>query len=481
MGSKADVYKRNVPWFLLGNIFSKAIVFILIPFYTNILTPEEYGLLSTYESLMRLVPLVFSLGLDAAFIRHYHTKKNSGLDVMVKMFSSYYWFVCLVGCLFIISSALFFCFTEERIHELALSLVIVSSLFTQLSLLTTLIWKSEVKAKPITIINCIVAIFSFLATVLFLFLDIGWLSRLYATLCVVSIQALGLFYYSYRKGWLNFSIDLGVVKEGLTYSLPLLPGLLSFWVVGFSDRVILVYYNLESQAGVLSLAAQLSIFIYMVQDSLSQVNAPVFLKRCEDDIRQAKNAQQSFLKLITFIMSLAVFIVILYSKELINLIASDDYKEAANIIFFFAIAQMFRGWYRVFAVILSYLKKVWILSVAAIVQCVVSVLLNFFLIPKFGMYGAAFSSLLSVSLYSFFIFYWSQKYMPLKVSFTLITKYLFFVSFIVFISLFLNFSIDGVWVSLLLKTMFLLVVIWVMVLNFGYSYRFIMGVIKSER
>jgi len=87
---------------------------------------------------------------------------------------------------------------------------------------------------------------------------------------------------------------------------------------------------------------------------------------------------------------------------------------------------MFRGWYRVFGVVLSYNKAVWVLSFSAIVQGIISVILNVILIPEYGMYGAAISVCLSVALYFFIVAFWAQRVDPILINVKLLTGFLVF-------------------------------------------------------
>ena len=72
------------------------------------------------------------------------------------------------------------------------------------------------------------------------------------------------------------------------------------------------------------------------------------------------------------------------------------------------------GLYRVFSTVVSFHKKTWIISSAAILQALVNIVLNFIFIPLFGMYAAAWSSLLSLVGYLAWIAYWSQRLEPVK-------------------------------------------------------------------
>src|ERR1035437_10169346 len=78
------------------------------------------------------------------------------------------------------------------------------------------------------------------------------------------------------------------------------------------------------------------------------------------------------------------------------------------------------GIYRIFTTILSFHAKMWVIASAAIISALLSVFLNFIFIPLFGQWAAAWASFFSVLGYTAWLFYWSQKFDPIKINYRLI-------------------------------------------------------------
>ena len=64
--------------YALGNISSKIVGFILLPFYVDKLTTTEYGMLGTMEATFQLIIALAGLNLYVAFTRWYSDKELQG-------------------------------------------------------------------------------------------------------------------------------------------------------------------------------------------------------------------------------------------------------------------------------------------------------------------------------------------------------------------------------------------------------------------
>jgi len=62
---------KNTLIYGLGHILARAVTFLLLPLYTNIFTPDEYGIISLAYVIMGFMSVVMHYGLDAALMKRY--------------------------------------------------------------------------------------------------------------------------------------------------------------------------------------------------------------------------------------------------------------------------------------------------------------------------------------------------------------------------------------------------------------------------
>ena len=62
---------KNTLIYGLGHILARVVTFLLLPLYTNVFTPDEYGIISLAYVLMGFMSVVMHYGLDAALMKRY--------------------------------------------------------------------------------------------------------------------------------------------------------------------------------------------------------------------------------------------------------------------------------------------------------------------------------------------------------------------------------------------------------------------------
>jgi len=81
----------------IGYIAARVITFLLLPFYTNTLSKEEYGIIALGFFFAGFAKIVFRYGSDSALIRNYELAEDPA--VKREIFSTGFWSVLLTSAL----------------------------------------------------------------------------------------------------------------------------------------------------------------------------------------------------------------------------------------------------------------------------------------------------------------------------------------------------------------------------------------------
>ncbi|AZQ85458.1 hypothetical protein EKO29_16575 [Colwellia sp. Arc7-635] len=412
-GGHFQKYLKNTPWYLLSSFTTKAMGFILIPLFTNYLSVEEFGTLSSLESLGRILPIFISLYLDAAFNRFYYTERNASRKRVSILFSSHFWFILFWGGVVCFLTIILYPYITSDLTNVTLYtflVVVFTQLFSQLAIMVTLIWRANLLAKRLAIFQITISIITVILTIYLLIIaQFGWEARVYALGGMAVFQFLVLMYFSIQNKWLKFHIDFNVLSRSLKFCLPLVPNIAAGWIAMFSDRLILAHYDKLGEVGVYSIAAQVAMLMYVVNDAVTKVQGPIAMSGLVDDKSVAKNNMANFV--IGYLTFCIVFYLslVLFSQEILVYFTNLDYVEAYRLVPILGAVYIFSGVYRVFTNVISFHNKTWLISAAAFFQAFINIALNYLFIPKYGMYAAAYSTLLSMFAYTVFIYYSSQK------------------------------------------------------------------------
>lgn len=232
----------------------KIFIIFLLPFYTAVLSTEDYGivdLFNTYVSL--LLPVIVFQIEDALFrftieVRENEDKKRKTISTVI--FFCIFQSTVFTGVYFVVQS---FLTIPYRWYLLA---NVVVSIFSGAMLQLTRGLGDNVVYAFGSFLNALFAIL--LNIVLVLFMKMG-AEGLFITAIASNLVSIGYIVYKkvcklVRVKW----FDMRLLKSMLEYSLPLVPNYLSWWVIGASDKSVVSYFLGISQNGILSVSQKFS-------------------------------------------------------------------------------------------------------------------------------------------------------------------------------------------------------------------------------
>ena len=399
--------------------------FLLLPIYTNYFSKAEIGFLSTYESLGRMIVFLISLYLDAAFIRFFYKEKADKHQNIPLFFSTHFWFVVVWGGIAAFVITLSVTKIVPGLPPASMYLMpalVYSQLLTQLVSMVTSIWGAELLARRVAIFQIVFSILSLIITMYLITLErVGWESRIYALFFASVIQLITVLYFLINSGWLILGFNWSTIHKSLKYSIPLIPNVAAGWIAMFSDRLVMSYYGLLDQVGVYSIAAQIAMVLYIINDAITRVQGALAMSGLTADPKIAKQEMSKFIHIYFSLMIFFYVMIVFVLPTFVIYVLGEEYMASIHIFIILGWIYIISGLYRVFTNIISYHGATWVISLGAIVQAIFNMAINFIFIPIYGMYAAAISSLLSVLLYSAWIFIWSQKMDKINIEYAKLT------------------------------------------------------------
>jgi O-antigen/teichoic acid export membrane protein len=210
----------------------------------------------------------------------------------------------------------------------------------------------------------------------------------------------------------HFSLKFSgpVLKETLRFGLPLLPSLFACWLIDFSDRYFLTRMTTLEQVGIYSVGARVSSIIILFSTSFQMAWFPYALS-IQHDSDAKKRYSRGMLLFVCAALAGATAITV-FARPILVVLAQPKYYAAQKVIGLLVLATVAYGAYLIANIGLLITKKTTLSSFSIAMGALLNIGLNFLLIPRFGMTGAAVATLAAyfaafVLLYSF-----AQKYYP---------------------------------------------------------------------
>lgn len=408
-------------WYLVSSLFTKGLNLLLLPLYTRYLSPSGFGELNTLLSMVQILAIAISLYLDAAFARYFHEYKYDH-ERLRALFSTAYWFVLGWGTFVLLVTLSTVPYWVRHFASVPMNYIVlafVPALFAQIAQLGLVFLRQSLDTRRTTALDIAAAVISTAVTVPLL---VVWHWGVQARLVGLIFPAVFLFlYYTWyfrSRGLLGPVFEIPLLQECLVYSIPLIPNVASGWISGMSDRLVLAKYADMSAVGLYSLAASLATLLYVLQDAITQVTCAATMSGLVKD-RVATIGKLEKLSFVLWgIMLTADLGLAAFSREFVWVFTTKAYADAAAVVGIYALVYVLAPQYRIFSDIISYHRKTWVISTAAVLMAVLSLLLNLALVPRFGYISAAYTFVLATLVYTAWIYFWCRRYEAISLPWT---------------------------------------------------------------
>lgn len=389
MSRQKDLAK-NTAILTVGKVCTQCISFFLLPLYTAILSAEDYGtfdLFVTYATL--LLPLI-NWQLDQGLFR-FMLDYRGNKDEQKKLFSTLLLSSTVQNIIYVV---LFICIEPflkiENAYFLLLYVVlqVYNALFLQFvrglgySIKYTI--ASFISASATTILNVIALVL----------LRMGLQGLFVSTL---TAQLLTLVYLVISsRSWEYFSLKnarIGTFKRISTYSIPLIPNNLAWWVVNASDRTIISHFLGTAANGIYSVANKFpNVFINFYNILNLSWTETVSLHYNDDDRDEfLTDTMTSLVKLFVA----ACLGIVACMPFVFPILINTKYDAAYNQILILMYAMLFRvlvGLYSCVYVAQKNAKKIAYTSISA---AIINITVDLILINKIQVFAASISTLVA--------------------------------------------------------------------------------------
>lgn len=377
------------------NYFSASVLnillgFVSIPVLTHLVDPSSYGAYFLFLSYAAIFGVLFTLNSNASISRYWY---EESADIRT--------FVGTSIVLSSISILLFYTFLYLFLDDINKYLDITNLFFilllpvTFISLIQSVFFQINVVLKKsilVSIMKVIQKYSIFIITVAFLLttscdkLDIMLFSYVGVSLFVT----LAMLYYI--REHIKIAFDMQSIKYILNYSIALIPYTLGGIFLAQIDRVMLSTFLGMDSVGIYSFAYALANFLLVVTTALLTAWTPEYF----EDIKENNNKKikSDITRILTIIMAIAIMMVFIM-EPVGKLLGNPSYHSGLSNITYFILGLTFFVVFSLYARNIGYEKRTGWLSTIAVCSALVNISLNYYLIPLYGMQGAAIATLLS--------------------------------------------------------------------------------------
>ncbi|MBU2938091.1 oligosaccharide flippase family protein [Lacinutrix sp. C3R15] len=413
----------------LATVLPRMMSFILVPLYTDpkVLSTAEYGRVSFIFAYFVLFNVVLAYGMETAFFRFFNKEENqktvtstSALSLIISSFS-------LLGIAFLCRTQISALINIEVTY---LNLVFVILLLDALVIVPFAWLRATAKPMRYAILKILnVAINLGLNVFLLLFLkdlaeDYSLLNSIYkqdfeisyifiSNLIASAITLLLLLPFYYK---LKFKFDAVLWKKMMQYAFPVLIAGIAYSVNETFDRILLEKLLpatiADEQVGMYSACYKLALFMTLFATAFRLGIEPYFFSHSKSE-----NPQKNYAKILEYFVAFGAVIlltVVVFADVLKPfIIRSEAYYEAMWIVPFILLANFCLGIYHNLSVWYKITDRTKFGAYISIVGAIITLVLNYILIPIIGFKGAAIATFSAYAVMMILSFYFGKKYYPI--------------------------------------------------------------------
>ncbi len=420
MSTKIKRVIKNSFFYTLASMLQSMISFFLLPVYTRYLSPEDYAILALVMSFTGIASALITLqihsGIPRFVVKFLGQKERSRIyfSSIFLLFFAILFFGCLIINIFgdRIIRVMFSHNSRLSYHPFFLiaTWTMLPSLLISagMALLQTL----EKGAKFLLLTVLQVAINVGLSLYFVVSLKSGPLGILWAQL-ISAVCALGFIVFFIRD-WLmiivpRFSQD---IKDSLRYSLPIIPHILSMYIYMYSDRLILQRFVPLADIGIYSIADTFAYILLVIVNATTTAYSPHFLKLAQEDKLNAQVETRKFIQIWWWAIAIIFMAYLLICAYIVRFMTQPAFYPSIPLIPILSIAYIFRGLYCFAANGIFFMEHTKYIPIITISAAVANVLLNLLFIPRFGIYAAAWNTVVSYIITFILAYYFSKNYFP---------------------------------------------------------------------
>ncbi len=400
--------------YAVGTIASQIAGFIMIPIYTRVLTPADYGIIETMMRVVDVVNILLTMGMVEAFLRHYNLAKdeNDRRRLIATTFS-FNLLVIVAGCLLTLPLApqlTKLAFGHERYtHYVAIWLIAI--LINNLMDLPLTLWRAQGKPWRFTTVSVSRLLTQLTTNIIFVvLLRWGVWGVVMSNLINASVWSAALAIAVRRR--YGILLDFGWLRSVLRYGIPLVPASFSQFLLHYSDRFFLTRYVTESELGLYSLAYRFGMLVSIFMRVVVMAWYPWVFATAKSlaDVTPIRRAAA----LVLVVLATTASTLILLTEVVLRVMSAPQFWQASRYVSLVAMGYWFFAAHIPWSVGARLASRTDVVAKAHVLTAVISVLGYAVLIPRYGAWGAAVMTLCSFICLSLSCFFWSEKTLSVR-------------------------------------------------------------------
>ncbi len=394
-------------------ILSKSLVLLLLPVYSRQLSVSEYGIYSLLLTSVAVLTGVVSLGLGSAVARHAVLRNDASPGSFYA--TSLAWHavtgVAVLALAWVLAPAIAAALVGDPARAVWVRLAAATSIVTVLNLTPGSYLRHRERSRAYSVIRVLQFAGLGGANVVALVVFDAGITALLANELAVGLAAFIAHAIVTRDG-LRDGVVFATLSPLLRFGLPLVPATLAMTALSAMDRYVLNALGFHEQLGLYAMAYRFGFLLYLLVSAIQTAWPPIMYAAAEREDAPARFAVL-YTTLIGGFLWIGVALTVV-SPPLVALLTPREYWPGTVVIPLVVAAYVLHGIHAVLGNALYQKNRTWLLALALVAATGANLVANLSWIPRHGMLGAAWATLLAYGVLVGLTYAFAQMVFPVR-------------------------------------------------------------------
>jgi len=403
---------KNLAIYGLGDAGIQAVNFLLLPVYVQYLSKFDYGVLALLASVEAVTKLFFRWGVDGSFMRFWYDCEDDA--ARQRLSSTLFFFLLALNGGLLIVAAVASPFLSERLlgapgYTLALQLVLLNTFAIGFTFIPFHVLRMEKRAREFTTLTFARSAGTLvLRIVLVVGLHMSIMGVIVADLIVTGI-IIAVMLRSFAP-LIRPMFSTAVLRSALAFGLPRVPHGFALQVMAVGDRFVLQLYRPLEDIGLYSMGVSFGLIPKIALGAFEYAWAPFYYATAREP-----GAPRVFSAIATYgVATLALMTAGLsaIARDLLDVVTHGVFVASSGVVGWTAVGVFFYGVYLLTSIGLNITRQTQYYPLSTAIGAATNIGLNFLLIPRYGIIGAAWANAAAYALQAAIAFGFSQRLYP---------------------------------------------------------------------
>ena len=387
--------------------------FLLLPVYVLYLTPFDYGVLFLLAGIEAPAKLLFRWGIDGAFMRFWYDCDDDASRQ--RLASTLFFFLLAVNGVLLAASVLMAPLLSARLlgtpgYTLALQLVLLNTFAIGFTFIPFHVLRMQNRAREFSALTFARSAATLLLRIVAV-VGLGYgVIGIVITDLVVTVVLMAVMVRWFAP-LIRPVFSPAVLRQSLAFGLPRVPHGFALQIMSVADRFMLEAFRSIKEVGLYSMGVSFGLIPKIALGAFEYAWAPFYYATSREP-----GAQKIFSTVTTYgVAALALMTAGLaaIAADLLELMTRGEYTAAAGVVTWTAVGVFFYGIYLLTSIGLNITSHTRYYPVSTATGAGVNLLLNFMLIPRYGIMGAAWANGAAYAVQCVIAYRYSQKFYPI--------------------------------------------------------------------